>query len=107
MTTEPVRAGSDWLALREPADAAARAPVLVEALRKHLPPGGMEIHDLGCGTGSMARWLAARLEGPQHWVLYDRDDALLALASADPPSGAADGAAVGVETRRRDITRLD
>jgi SAM-dependent methyltransferase len=107
MTTEPVRAGSDWLALREPADAAARAPVLAEALRRHLPDGGTEIHDLGCGTGSMARWLAARLDGPQHWVLYDRDDELLALASADPPSGAADGAVVGVETRRRDITRLD
>jgi SAM-dependent methyltransferase len=107
MSTEPVRAGSDWLALREPADAAARAPVRVEALRTHLPAGGAEIHDLGCGSGSMARWLAARLDGPQHWVLYDRDDELLALASADPPSGAADGAAVSVETRRRDITRLD
>ena len=107
MTTEPVRAGSEWLALREPADAAARAPVLVEALRTYLPAGGTEIHDLGCGTGSMARWLAARLDGPQHWVLYDRDDELLALASADPPSGAADGAVVSMETRRGDITRLD
>ena len=31
------------------------------------------IHDLGSGTGSMARWLAPRLPGPQHWVLHDRD----------------------------------
>jgi hypothetical protein len=55
----------------------------------------------------MARWLAARLTGPQHWVLYDRDDELLALAAVDPPGAAADGATVTVETRRRDITRLD
>ncbi len=63
MTTEPVRAGSDWLALREPSDAAARAVELVEELRACLPVDGAEIHDLGCGTGSMARWLAARLTG--------------------------------------------
>ena len=108
MTNEPVRAGSDWLALREPADAAARAPELVEELRTLLPgAGGTEIHDLGCGTGSMARWLAGRLEGPQHWVLYDRDAELLAHAAADPPRRAADGAPVTTETRRRDITRLD
>jgi SAM-dependent methyltransferase len=107
MTTEPVRAGSDWLALREPSDAAARAVELVEELRPGLPVHGAEIHDLGCGTGSMARWLAARLTGPQHWVLYDRDDELLALAAADPPGAAADGATVTVETRRRDITRLN
>jgi SAM-dependent methyltransferase len=107
MTTEPVRAGSAWLALREPSDAAARASELVDALRPRLPVGGAEIRDLGCGTGSMARWLAARLSGPQHWVLYDRDAELLAQAAADPPGEAADGAAVAVETRRRDITRLE
>ena len=107
MTTEPVRAGSGWLALREAPDAAARSVDLVEELRPGLPVGGAVIHDLGCGTGSMARWLAARLTGRQHWVLYDRDDELLALAAADPPGAAADGATVTVETLRRDITRLD
>lgn len=106
MTTEPVRAGSGWLALREPADAAARAPELVRKLRAHLPTGGLEVHDLGCGSGSMARWLAGRLGGPQRWVLYDRDDELLALAAADPPGRAADGTPVLVETRELDITRL-
>jgi SAM-dependent methyltransferase len=108
MTTEPVRASSDWLALREPADAAARAPELVEELRSFLPADGFtEIHDLGCGTGSMARWLAGQLSGPQHWVLYDRDAELLVHAAADPPRAASDGSAVTVETRQRDITRLD
>lgn len=108
MTNEPVRASAEWLALREPADAAARAPELVEEIRGYLAAeGGTEIHDLGSGTGAMARSLAGQLTGPQHWVLYDRDAELLTLAAADPPAEASDGALVTVETRRRDITRLD
>ena len=43
------------------------------------------IHDLGCGTGSMGRWLAPQLPGPQHWIMYDRDPDLLELAAADLP----------------------
>lgn len=108
MTSEPVRASSKWLAMREPADAAARALELVEGVRPCLASdGATHIHDLGCGTGSMGRWLAAQLSGPQHWVLYDRDAVLLTLAAADPPPQASDGASVTIETRRRDITRLD
>jgi SAM-dependent methyltransferase len=106
MDDGPVRASSHWLTLREPADAAARAAELVELLRPSLPTDGAEIHDLGCGTGSMARWLAARLPGPQHWVLHDRDEELLVHAAANPPTGAGDGAAVSVEAHRCDITRL-
>lgn len=108
MTTGQVRAGAEWLALREPTDAASRSRALVEEVRTHLPvDGAVAVHDLGCGTGSMARWLAVQLTGPQHWVMYDRDDDLLALAAADPPDEASDGAPVTIETRRRDITRLD
>ncbi|MEU6204417.1 class I SAM-dependent methyltransferase [Micromonospora musae] len=70
-----------WLGLREAADAAARSGELVDALRKRLPAGPLTIHDLGSGTGSMLRWLAPRLPGPQHWTLYDRDPALLSLAA--------------------------
>ncbi len=55
------------------------------------------IHDLGCGTGAMGRWLAPLLPGAQHWVVHDRDADLLALAAAEHPGPAADGAAV---TRR-------
>ena len=75
MTTGPVRASSEWLRLREPADAAARASELVEKVRSYLPiHGGATIHDLGCGTGSMARWLAVRLPGPQlRRLAHDRD----------------------------------
>jgi hypothetical protein len=108
MTAEAIRVSRGWLALREPADAAARAPDLAEQLRRRLPRAGRQvIHDLGCGAGAMGRWLAPRLPGPQHWILHDRDADLLAVAAADLPGMAADGAAVTVETRHSDITRLD
>jgi hypothetical protein len=94
--------------LREPADAKSRATDLVERIRPHLATDDRTmVHDLGCGTGSMARWLAPRLSGPQHWVLYDRDAELLPLVAVDPPGPAADGAPVTFETRHRDVTRLD
>lgn len=64
------------------------------------------VHDLGCGTGSMGRWLAGRLPGPQHWVLHDRDPGLLDLAAAGLPRVCADGGSVTVETRRGDLTGL-
>lgn len=86
---------STWLALREPADAEARASDLLESLRDLSPP--LVMHDLGCGTGSMGRWLAPRLPGPQHWVLYDRDPELLDLVAIDGAT---------VEIRRRDIGTL-
>jgi SAM-dependent methyltransferase len=106
MTTERVRVSASWLALREPADAAARARDLVDELLRHLPAGRRVIHDLGCGTGAMGRWLAPLLPGPQHWVLHDRDPDLLEAATAHLPGPAADGAAVTVETRQSDISRL-
>jgi SAM-dependent methyltransferase len=108
VTTATVRASPEWLRLREAADAAARASELIEQVRQRLPADGRAvIHDLGCGTGAMARWLAPQLTGTQHWIMYDRDAELLAHAAADRPSAAADGADVTVETRQRDITRLD
>jgi trans-aconitate methyltransferase len=105
MTVDGIRVSTEWLALREPADAAARAADLVEHLRRALPATDLRvIHDLGCGTGAMARWLAPLLPGPQHWVLHDRDRDLLEVAVTDPPSAAADGAAVSVEMRHSGCT---
>ena len=91
----------EWLDLREPADAAARSAELADALAEHLPAGPLVIHDLGGGSGSMGRWLAPRLPGPQHWVVHDRDETLLELAVAHPPPGAT------VEARASDITQAD
>jgi hypothetical protein len=100
-----------WLALREPADAAARSNDLVGELRRRLPASGpaepLVIHDLGAGTGAMGRWLAPLLPGPQRWVEHDRDPGLLAVAAARPPARAADGSEVAVEVRHDDITRLE
>jgi hypothetical protein len=107
MTVQQIRVSADWLDLREPADAAARARELVAHLRGYLPTTGcLVIHDLACGTGSMGRWLAPLLSGPQRWVLHDRDPDLLHVAAAEPPGPAADGSSVVVETRRSDVTQL-
>lgn len=76
---------AEWLSLREPADARARATALVEDLRAHLPAGRasapdgqpLRILDLGTGTGANVRALAPQLPMPQHWCLVDRDGDLL------------------------------
>jgi SAM-dependent methyltransferase len=108
MTAERIRVSRRWLDLREPADAAARARDLVKHVQRQPPAtGGRVIHDLGCGTGAMGRWLAPLLPGPQHWVAHDRDAELLEIAAAEVPGAAADGAAVTLETKQSDITRLD
>jgi hypothetical protein len=107
MTVEGIRVSSEWLDLRDGADAAARARDLVEHVRRQLPARGRRVvHDLACGTGAMGRWLAPLLPGPQHWVVHDRDADLLHVAAADRPGPAADGASVVIETRLSDITRL-
>ena len=106
MIVERTRVSSDWLDLREPADAVARARDLVERLRRRVPATSWVIHDLACGTGSMARWLAPLLPGSQRWVLHDLDEDLLDVAATERPGPAADGAPIVVETRRSDVTRL-
>ncbi|MGW4907239.1 SAM-dependent methyltransferase [Streptomyces sp. NPDC004270] len=108
---EPPRYAPEWLELRESADAAARSHDLLDPLRirlANLPgkAGGLVVHDLGCGTGSMGRWLAPRLDGAQHWILHDRDPYLLHFAAVASPRVAADGSRVTVETRRGDVARL-
>jgi hypothetical protein len=97
---------AEWLALREPADAAARSADLLALVRDGVPHRPLVVHDLGSGTGSMGRWLAPRLPGRQHWIMYDRDPDLLEHAAARMVESAADGAPVTVETRLGDLTRL-
>ncbi len=102
-----VRVAPSWLALREPADYLSRTQSLVAEVRRALPrEGPIMIHDLACGTGSMLRWLAPQLPGPQHWVVHDLDAELLARLDATPDLTAEDGSPVTVEIRCDDVTRL-
>jgi hypothetical protein len=102
----------EWLRLRETADARARAAELLDPLRGLLRtarlPGRepLVVHDLGCGTGAMGRWLAPRLDGSQHWIVHDRDPRLLHLAVTDAPREAAYGGEVTVEARRGELGAL-
>ncbi len=71
---------TDWLALREPFDAAARAEAdaVAATAAGWLGPAPRHIVDLACGTGANLRTLAPRLGRGQHWRLVDHDAALLA-----------------------------
>lgn len=69
----------DWLDLREPWDAMARAEALADRLLASLPARPRFL-DLGAGTGSLLRWLAPRLGRAQSWTLVDSDRALLEAA---------------------------
>jgi hypothetical protein len=77
---------AEWLALREPFDAAARSTRLATDLRAHLAPGTdaspLRVVDLGAGAGSNLRYLAPLLGGKQLWLLADNDRTLLDAALA-------------------------
>jgi hypothetical protein len=74
---------ADWLALREPYDARARNPAVLDAVIASLKDyRQVRIVDLACGTGSTLRALGSRLAPKQNWRLADNDLGLLARASA-------------------------
>jgi hypothetical protein len=68
----------EWLALREPADRAARSAALAGELGALAPGETLDILDLGSGTGANARYLAGLLPPVQRWLMVDNDPALLA-----------------------------
>jgi hypothetical protein len=106
VTAAPVRYDPSWLALRESADARSRARDLAGLAAKAVTgQHRIVVHDLGCGTGSMLRWLAPLLPGPQHWVLHDRDVDLLHIARGAVPHQVP-GGALTVEARLGDATWL-
>ena len=76
------RFSADWLALREPFDAAARSVGLAERLASVLPARPVLL-DLGAGSGSLFRWLAPIIGWAQVWVLVDADEDLLLRAYDD------------------------
>jgi SAM-dependent methyltransferase len=74
---------AEWLALREAADARARAPDLAALLQRRLASRRtLRILDLGSGTGANLRATAKLLGKRQCWRLVDHDAALLAAAEA-------------------------
>jgi hypothetical protein len=98
---------ADWLALREPADHAARAhdltAIVAARLSRQSRTRGI---DIAGGTGSNIRYLLPRLPHIDHWTLVDHDAALLDAArrSLEPlarPRG------VTIETQRCDLNVLD
>jgi hypothetical protein len=72
---------AEWLALREPADHAARNDEVAEAVRRHF--AGRErvsVIDYGCGAGSNLRGTYELLPRRQRWGLVDYDVELLRAA---------------------------
>ena len=93
---------SDWLALREPADFAARSAVLTRAVVDALPRRRpLRILDLATGSGSNVRYLERFLPRDHTWLLVDRDPDLLAEASRRT------AATTAVETKCFDLGPLD
>ncbi|TDH34927.1 class I SAM-dependent methyltransferase [Pseudohoeflea suaedae] len=71
-----------WLALREPADRAARDGELVAMLASHCRRlTDCAVLDLGCGTGSTWRALNGALPEETRWTLVDQDRRLLDAAA--------------------------
>lgn len=71
-----------WLALREPVDHRSRDAKLVQRVSAHFSGRSrVTVTDLGSGTGSNLRALAAFLPDEQHWTLFDNDPALLEEAA--------------------------
>jgi hypothetical protein len=105
--SEIIEVSSDWLALREPEDARSRSGRLARAAARRLAPGPITIHDLGSGTGSMMRWLARLLPGPQTWVLHDWNSELIDRAASGVAPLDRDGRPVAMLTRTGRLADLD
>jgi SAM-dependent methyltransferase len=109
----------EWLALREPADHAARNPQVLAAVGSYFADkASLSVLDLGCGAGSNLRGTYAALPDRQHWTLVDHDAELLAFARerladwADEGREqgeelvlAKDGKTITVDTRKIDLNK--
>ena len=71
---------AEWLALRGPADRAARDTALARRAAVAAGPAPL-IVDLGCGGGATVEALAPYLPKSTRWRLVDHDSALLRIAA--------------------------
>lgn len=101
--TEVIPVSVEWLTLREQADARSRSRRLGAAAAR-LSQAPTVVHDLGSGTGSMMRWLAPLLTGPQTWVFHDWNPVLLEHAAEH--GAAHPSAQVDVRTSVTDVAHL-
>ena len=91
---------AEWLALREPADIAARSAAVTSFVTGTFAQhSSVRIVDLGSGTGSNVRYLSRHLPQGQHWQLVDNDATLLDAARSL--------LSIDVETRVADLRHLD
>lgn len=73
---------SQWLALREPLDVAARDRTVEAAFLEHVPAAAPRILDLASGAGSTVAALKDQLPEDTGWLLTDHDPALLEVAAS-------------------------
>lgn len=92
---------SRWLALREPADFAARSESLTRLIVERLG-AARPLHalDVGSGTGSNIRYLAPKFHVEQEWLAIDKAPELLAEGAARRASVAP---GVRIDTRQLDL----
>jgi hypothetical protein len=82
------RFSADWLALREPHDARARNPAVLDALAVAVAGrSALAIVDLASGAGATLRAISSRLPPNQRWRLVDHDLGLLEPTSSAPVPG--------------------
>ncbi len=92
----------DWLALREPADRAARHIGLMDTLAGYLDDRRDPlVLDIGSGTGSTWRSLEDRLRPGTRWLMIDNDPLLLEEAKRQI------GERQEVAYRRHDLNDID
>jgi len=89
---------ADWLALREPADLAARDVALLRRAALAAGPNPL-IVDLGCGTGATWRAMAQHLPKGTRWRFVDNDPDLL--------EHAATSAGQNAEVVEADLAKID
>lgn len=91
---------TEWLALREPADHAARNKDLLAAIATYFAGrSDLAVTDLASGQGSTLRAVAPHLPPGQSWTLVDYDEALL-----DSATRLGAGETVEISTQRADLS---